>query len=86
MAPSSKKLQEIDITTIAAWLGHSQLTTTYGYVEIDLRMKQKALAASEAMLPELGQGEFPEGDLLTWLASLGRSRRYVESSPPIPAT
>lgn len=30
-----------DITTIAAWLGHAQLSTTHGYVEIDLRMKQK---------------------------------------------
>ncbi|MCP3997796.1 MAG: site-specific integrase [bacterium] len=75
---------EVDITTIAAWLGHSQLATTHGYVEIDLRMKQKALAASAATLPELTQGKFPEGDLLTWLAGLGRSRRYVQSSPPGP--
>lgn len=74
----------IDITTIAAWLGHSQLDTTYGYVEIDLRMKQKALAAT-AVLPELDQGKFPEGALLTWLASLGRPRSYVQSLPPRPA-
>ncbi len=33
----------VDITTIAAWLGHSQLDTTHGYIEINLRMKQKAL-------------------------------------------
>ena len=74
---------KVDITTIAAWLGHSQLATTHGYVEIDLRMKQKALAATTA-LPELSQGNFPEGDLLTWLAGLGRSRRYVQSPPPMP--
>lgn len=73
----------VDITTIAAWLGHSQLNTTHGYVEIDLRMKQKALAAT-AVLPELTQGNYPEGELLTWLAGLGRSRRYVESPPPMP--
>ena len=36
----------VDITTIAAWLGHSDLSTTHGYVEIDLRMKQAAVAAS----------------------------------------
>ncbi len=77
-------LAEVDITTIAAWLGHSQLATTHGYVEIDLRMKQKALAASAATLPELPQGKFPQGDLLTWLARLGRSRRYVQSAPPGP--
>jgi len=77
-------LQSGVITTIAAWLGHSQLTTTHGYIEIDLRMKQKAVAATAA-LPELTQGKFPEGDLLTWLGGLGRSRRYVEAPPPMPA-
>jgi len=75
----------VDITTIAAWLGHSQLATTHGYVAIDLRMKQKALAATTA-LPELTQGQFPEDGLLTWLDGLGRSRRYVKRPPPMPAT
>lgn len=75
---------KVDITTIAAWLGHSQLDTTYGYVDIDLRMKQKAIAAT-AVLPELTKGKFPEGDLLSWLASLGGSRRYVQSPPPMPS-
>jgi len=74
-----------DITTIAAWLGHSQLGTTHGYVAIDLRMKQKALAATTA-LPELTQGKSPEGELLTWLDGLGRSRRYVQRPPPMPPT
>lgn len=74
----------VDITTIAAWLGHSQLSTTHGYVEIDLRMKQKAIAAAEAV-PELTQGRFPSGDLLTWLADLGRPKRYAQSPPSIPA-
>jgi integrase/recombinase XerD len=73
----------VDITTIAAWLGHSQLSTTHGYVEIDLRMKQKAVAAAAA-LPELTQGEFPSRDLLGWLASLGKPKRYVQ--PQLPAT
>jgi len=70
----------VDITTIAAWLGHSQLATTHGYIEIDMRMKQKAVAAT-AVVPELAQGQFPEGELLAWLATLGRSRRYVHSPP-----
>lgn len=68
----------VDITTIAAWLGHAQLSTTHAYIEIDLRMKQRAVAAAAA-LPELTQGKFPQGDLLTWLAALGRSRRYAQS-------
>src|SRR5262249_47527484 len=45
----------VDITTIAAWLGHADLSTTHGYVEIDLRMKQAAVAAS-ATLPDLHRG------------------------------
>lgn len=73
----------VDITTIAAWLGHSQLTTTHSYVEINMRMKQKATVATMAMLPELSQGSYPDGDLLTWLSGLGRTRNYVESPPPM---
>ena len=71
----------VDITTIAAWLGHAQLSTTHGYIEIDLRMKQKAVAAAAA-IPELTHGKFPSGDLLVWLAALGRTERYVQSLPP----
>lgn len=74
----------VDITTLAAWLGHSQLSTTHGYVEINLRMKQKALAASNT-LPELNRGDFPQDDLLAWLERLGKSGRYVERPPPEPA-
>jgi integrase/recombinase XerD len=74
----------VDITTIAAWLGHAQLSTTHGYIEIDLRMKQKAVAAAAA-LPELTHGKFPSGDLLAWLAALGRPKRYAQSQPSIPA-
>jgi len=74
----------VDITTIAAWLGHSQLTTTHGYVEINLRMKQKAIAAADT-LPELSQGTFPQDALLTWLANLGRARSYAQQTAPMTA-
>jgi site-specific recombinase XerD len=70
----------VDITTIAAWLGHSQLATTHAYIEIDLRMKQKAIAAIAA-IPEMAHGEYPEGQLLAWLAALGKPPRYVHSPP-----
>ena len=73
----------VDITTIAAWLGHAQLSTTHGYVEVNLRMKQEAVAAAAA-LPELTQGEFPQGDLLTWLDALGRPQRYAQQPQPLP--
>lgn len=35
----------VDLTVRQRWLGHVQLATTHGYVEIDLEMKRKALAA-----------------------------------------
>ena len=35
----------VDLTVIQRWLGHVQLATTRMYVEIDLEMKRKALAA-----------------------------------------
>ncbi len=65
---------------IAAWLGHSQLATTHAYVEINLRMKQKAIAAANT-LPELNQGTYPQDDLLTWLTTLGRPSSYVQEPP-----
>ena len=74
----------VDITTIAAWLGHSQLDTTHGYVEINLRMKVDALAAAE-LSPRLKKGAFPKGDLLTWLAALGSSPNYAQSNLQWPA-
>jgi site-specific recombinase XerD len=33
----------VDINVIALWLGHASPTTTHGYVEADLRMKEQAL-------------------------------------------
>jgi site-specific recombinase XerD len=67
----------VDITTIAAWLGHANLATTHGYVEIDMRMKQAAIAAT-SVLPDAPPGEFPGDDLVTWLSALGRRSRYAQ--------
>jgi site-specific recombinase XerD len=75
---------DVDITTIAAWLGHSGLDTTHAYVEINLRMKQQALAAAK-LPPQLERGSFPKGKLLNWLAALGRPRTYAQPPPGIPA-
>jgi site-specific recombinase XerD len=35
----------VDLTVIALWLGHESPTTTHRYVEADLAMKRRALAA-----------------------------------------
>lgn len=71
----------VDITTIAAWLGHADLSTTHAYVAIDLRMKQQALAALDAP-PELARGEFPADELIAWLEALARSSGYAQHPPP----
>ena len=72
-----------DITTIAAWLGHSQLETTHNYVEISLRMKQAALA-SDAALPELRDGQYPTADIVDWLVALSQGPSYVQSKATKP--
>jgi integrase/recombinase XerD len=38
----------VDITLIALWLGHERPTTTHMYVEADLAMRERALAAIQA--------------------------------------
>lgn len=70
----------VDITTIAAWLGHAQLGTTHGYVEIDLRMKQAAIDPA-THLPELGTPAYPDPHVIDWLEKLGRHAGYVQ--PPL---
>lgn len=70
----------VDITTIAAWLGHADLSTTHAYVQIDLRMKQQALAQLSGP-PELTHGEFPSDALIDWLERIGRPSGYVQHTP-----
>lgn len=67
---------KVDITTIAAWLGHAQLSTTHGYVKVDLRMKQDALEV--ASTPKLREGSYPSPGLIEWLAGLAKAPRYAQ--------
>jgi integrase/recombinase XerD len=71
----------VDITTIAAWLGHAQLTTTHGYVEVNLRMKQAAIA-NESALPDVCEGEYPSSKVISWLEGLIRKSGYEELRTP----
>jgi len=61
----------VDLSTIAHWLGHSNITTTHKYLTIDLEAKRAAIAKAEpvtksAQLPQWRK----DNDLLTWLESL----------------
>ena len=59
----------VDITVIALWLGHESPVTTHGYVEADLRLKERALKAVKA--PGVRGSRFKANDdLLQFLESL----------------
>jgi len=59
----------VDLTIIALWLGHESPLTTHGYVEADLAMKERALAAVDP--PNLKTARYqPPDRLLRFLESL----------------
>ena len=59
----------VEITVIALWLGHENPSTTHGYVEADLAMKQRALDKLAA--PTHPRARFkPRDDLLAFLEGL----------------
>ena len=60
----------VDLTVIQRWLGHVQLATTHGYVEIDLEMKRKALDSANG--PQATQAPTPKlsSSLIEWLEAL----------------
>lgn len=62
----------VDITVIKTWLGHVDLNTTHGYMEIDLKMKQNALAKTKLPLHRRQVDEMLNSrkDILAWLESL----------------
>lgn len=59
----------VDITVIALWLGHESPLTTHGYVEADLIMKERALAAIQP--PDVKSVRYqPSDPVLKFLESL----------------
>jgi len=59
----------VDLTVIALWLGHESPTTTHRYVEADLTMKRRALAALTEPVP-CNVRFTPSDDLLAFLDGL----------------
>ena len=74
----------VDITTVAAWLGHASLETTNEYVQITLRMKQEALASLEQPAV-LDDASYPDDPLIAWLDALCGTPRYVQKEEDEPA-
>lgn len=62
----------VDLTVIKSWLGHVDISTTHGYVEIDMNMKRKALEKIGADGKGSGLGKFlkQNKDVISWLENL----------------
>lgn len=59
----------VDVTVIALWLGHESPTTTHRYIEADLAMKRRALAALAEPSPRKARFR-PSDQVLAFLEGL----------------
>jgi integrase/recombinase XerD len=61
----------VEVNVIRSWLGHVSIATTNRYIEIDLAMKTKALAACEVTSTKSTSEAIERSpDILAWLESL----------------
>ena len=60
----------VDINTIRAWLGHVSLETTNIYAEIDLEMKARAMALTDAAEPGPNRPWKEKKGVMAFLAAL----------------
>ena len=66
----------VDINVIRAWLGHVSLETTNRYAEINIRMKEAAVALCTPLTADTSEGSpskkiwHDDPDLMKWLNSL----------------
>jgi site-specific recombinase XerD len=59
----------VDLSVIALWLGHENITTTHQYLEADLQMKEKALVKLQS--PKMQSVRYkPSDKILSFLESL----------------
>jgi site-specific recombinase XerD len=61
-----------DISVVKHWLGHADVNTTHGYVEIDMKMKRKALEACEPPQTKTAKAlrQWAKPSILRWLDQL----------------
>jgi integrase len=61
-----------DLNMVSYWLGHANLNTTHGYVEIDMDTKRKMLAKAEA--PQISKkAPWHKPHVLQWLKDLAKA-------------
>jgi site-specific recombinase XerD len=61
----------VEVNVIRSWLGHVSIATTNHYIEIDLKMKAKALETCELTSSKTPTASWrSDPDILAWLESL----------------
>ena len=62
----------VELTVIKSWLGHVNIATTHGYIEIDLEIKKQALVNCATVNDNRKLDELvsKNSDLISWLSSL----------------
>jgi site-specific recombinase XerD len=76
-----------DISVVKDWMGHADINTTHGYVEIDLKMKQKALdaCAPPTLKTRTKRQKWRNSGILEWLDDLSTEASIMCSTSPRPA-
>jgi len=64
-----------DLSVVKDWLGHADINTTHGYIEIDMKMKRRALEACEPPQVKSGKGhpKWMKPSILRWLDQLSKA-------------
>lgn len=62
-------LAGVDVTVIALWLGHEQISTTSIYLHADMTQKRRAIARTRHLTPNIGRYRPPD-PLLAFLEGL----------------
>ena len=62
----------VDLATIQTWLGPVDISTTHDYIEIDRKMKRKALSSCSPMSTseELRKVVARHDDVIAWLKTM----------------
>ena len=69
-----------DMTVVKDWLGHADINTTHGYVEIDMKRKRRVLEACEppdGKRPAKRRPKWLKPGVLEWLEGLSKEARIM---------
>ncbi len=72
-----------DISVVKDWLGHADMSTTHRYVEIDMKMKRKALEAAQppkATVTPTRRTNWLKPSILKWLEQLSKPQGIMCSA------